>query len=75
MDDILEYLKKCGGRDSLSFDTIEQADLARHALQEQWESEGIDIHKRPILDQFQTILRLSLRQKEPSDASELTPIH
>jgi hypothetical protein len=74
MDDLIQYLKNCGGRDTLVFDSSEKASLARELLLEQCEKDGIDFTQRPAIDQFEHQLRTTLRDKVGSDAPELAEV-
>lgn len=57
----------------LTFSSAEAAAKAREALIDQFDDEGIDISKRPSIDQFDTVLRLRLKEVlHAHDATEPT---
>lgn len=62
IDSLFDYLRRCGGQDFLTFDSSEAASKARELLVDQLDDEGIDIEKRPSIDQFDHQLRLRLKE-------------
>ena len=71
LDSIFDYLRRCKGQDFLTFATAEAAAHARDVLLEQFAADGIDTSKRPSIDQFDTQLRLRLKEvPRANDASE-----
>lgn len=69
-DCLLEYLRRCGGRDVLTFETEQAARLARDVITVQMDKDDIEFIKRPSLRLFECELHLDLpKNKEIDDAA------
>jgi hypothetical protein len=68
LDDIFDYLRKCGGTDTLVFASVEEASKARDLIQHQLAEDDVAFDKFPHLDLFDATLRTRL--KEYSRASK-----
>jgi hypothetical protein len=62
LDSLFDYLRRCKGQDFLTFPTAEAASLAREVLIEQLEADDVAVNDRPSIDQFDTQLRLRLKE-------------
>lgn len=69
LDTVFDYLRRCGGQDTLVFDTPQKAGLARLLLIKQFEADEIEVDDRPALDVFDNQLRIRLRKGAVSNES------
>lgn len=66
-DSLFDYLRSCGGQDSLTFDTTEKAALAHTVILAQLEADDVPFDLHPSIDQFDCVLRLRLRKEAANE--------